>query len=708
MSWMSPNLAWLQVLLSLHVTAWLQNAPPNIVFHQNEEPGWRFLGNESYTDHFTLLQKEHSSVLIGARNYMYNISLVNMTEFVHQRISWQPSGAHRELCFLKGKSEHDCHNYIRIGARTDEEHMIVCGTNAYKPQCRTYRLGPDGGALEHQKETEGQGFCPYDPTHNSTAVVADGQMYSATVADFSGLDALIFREPLRTERSDLKLLNDPNFVSSMVYDEYVLFFFREAAVEYMNCGKVVYSRVARVCRKDKGGPHQFGDRWTSFLKARLNCSVPGDYPFYFDEIQGASEVVRGQYGGEGAELVYGVFTTPVNSIGGSAVCAFSMRDMMRTFDGEFKEQATMNANWLRVSPSKVPEPRPGQCVNDSRTLPDVSVNFVKSHSLMDEAVPSFFSIPLLVRISSQYRFSSIAVDPQVMAVSGEVYDVMFVGTDDGRVLKAINIGQRGSEPAVRSVVVEELQLLRSSETVRRLSVVRVPGQEDRLLVVSDDAVVSVPLHRCGSGKITNCSDCIGLQDPYCAWDTRSRQCVAHGENNNKKHFLQNIPRGEHKACPAPTHVMSAMAPQPLDDKDIDEQCPQCSACNPSPCTNSIESNAIPNSEKIVIYSADTLGMAVATSVLATLVVGFVAGYLFSRHFRHESSYSNMPLHSHQQLNRLTDPNLNAESSSYLPPCANNKPAINLVLNVPPKNANGKNANSSTDNKPIQKVKKTYI
>ena len=26
-------------------------------------------------------------------------------------------------------------------------------------------------------------------------------------------------------------------------------------------------------------------RWTTFLKSRLNCSVPGDYPFHFNEIQ---------------------------------------------------------------------------------------------------------------------------------------------------------------------------------------------------------------------------------------------------------------------------------------------------------------------------------------------------------------------------------------------------------------------------------------
>lgn len=710
--WLPATISWLQLLLSLHVYAWVQNIPPRIAFHYNEEPGDRFYGNESYTDHFKLIQKEHSSVLLGARNIVYNISLANLTEFTKQRILWHPSGAHRELCYLKGKSEDDCHNYIRVGARIDEEHLLLCGTNAYKPLCRTYKI-TDREIIVH-KESEGQGWCPYDPNHNSTAVYTDGQMYTATVADFSGVDPLIYKEPLRTERLDLKQLNDPNFVSSMAYEDYVLFFFREAAVEYINCGKVVYSRVARVCKHDKGGPHQFGDRWTSFLKSRLNCSIPGDYPFYFDEIQSTSDVVEGKYGSVNTRLVYGVFTTPTNSIGGSAVCAFSMDAVMKTFDGPFKEQATMNANWLKVSPSKVPDPRPGQCVSDSRTLPDVSVNFVKSHSLMDEAVPPFFNMPLVVRISWQYRFTAIAVDPQVKSVNGSAYDVLFIGTDDGRIIKAINVANPDGDPQVRSVVIEELQVLRPGTVIRSLNIVRVEGQPDKLLVVSDDVVQTIPLQRCTSSKITNCSDCIGLQDPYCAWDIRERQCVVHSETTNKKNFVQNIFRGEHKACPTPSHVMSAVASEPL-EKDIDDEnkldmCPKCAACSPSPCQNAIDTNAIPGSqEKIVIYTADTLGMAVATSVLATLVVGFVAGYLFSRHFRHDPNYSNMPLHSNHQLNRLTEGNLNAEGSSYLSPCANNKAAINnLVHNVPPKNANGKNANSSSDNKPIQKVKKTYI
>lgn len=58
-----------------------------------------------------------------------------------------------------------------------------------------------------EKEFEGIGLCPYNPEHNSTAVYSNGHLFSATVADFSAGDPLIYREPLRTELSDLKQLN---------------------------------------------------------------------------------------------------------------------------------------------------------------------------------------------------------------------------------------------------------------------------------------------------------------------------------------------------------------------------------------------------------------------------------------------------------------------------------------------------------------------
>lgn len=112
-------------------------------------------------------------------------------------------------------------------------------------------------------------------------------------------------------------------------------------------------------------------------------------------------MTEGSYGEPGAHarLIYGVFTTPVNSIGGSAVCAFSMADVLQAFQGAFKKQENINSNWLRVLPEEVPEPRPGACVNDSRTLPDITVNFVKSHPLMDDAVQTYFAMPVVTKVT---------------------------------------------------------------------------------------------------------------------------------------------------------------------------------------------------------------------------------------------------------------------------------------------------------------------
>ena len=55
---------------------------------------------------------------------------------------------------------------------------------------------------------------------------------------------------------------------------------------------------------------------------------------------------------------------------GSAICTFDINDVQETFNGKFKEQATSSSAWLPVLSSKVPEPRPGQCVNNTQTLPD--------------------------------------------------------------------------------------------------------------------------------------------------------------------------------------------------------------------------------------------------------------------------------------------------------------------------------------------------
>jgi hypothetical protein len=71
------------------------------------------------------------------------------------------------------------------------------------------------------EEMDGRGRCPYDPLHNSTSIYTGDQLYSGTVADFSGSDPLIYKEPMRTERLDFKQLNGMHTTSHTIYTIYI-------------------------------------------------------------------------------------------------------------------------------------------------------------------------------------------------------------------------------------------------------------------------------------------------------------------------------------------------------------------------------------------------------------------------------------------------------------------------------------------------------
>lgn len=107
--------------------------------------------------------------------------------------------------------------------------------------------------------------------------------------------------------------------------------------------------------------------------------------------------------------------------------------------------------------------------------------------------------------SCSYRFTQIAVDPQVKVPGGKTYDVLFIGTDNGKIIKAVNGLSAETRHGVRPVVVEEVQVFPVHVAVREIKVVRNGGrQEGRLIVIADGEVQSLRLHRCDSNKISSC------------------------------------------------------------------------------------------------------------------------------------------------------------------------------------------------------------
>merc|ERR1712013_170848 len=104
-------------------SAWREGRPRMVGNYMAGEQGdlRAFLGNQTHSDHFKLLRQDGSSLLIGARNVVYNISLSDLTENTDLRITWNSRDRDRELCLVKGKSQDDCNNYVRVLAKVSEE-----------------------------------------------------------------------------------------------------------------------------------------------------------------------------------------------------------------------------------------------------------------------------------------------------------------------------------------------------------------------------------------------------------------------------------------------------------------------------------------------------------------------------------------------------------------------------------------------------------
>ncbi|XP_041030810.1 sema domain, transmembrane domain (TM), and cytoplasmic domain, (semaphorin) 6D, like isoform X4 [Carcharodon carcharias] len=513
----------------------------------------RLLGNESlHRLDYQLMLKIEDILYIAGRDQVYAINLNDppRAEIISsKKLTWKSRQQDRSNCAMKGKHKDECHNFIKVFVPKSDDTVFVCGTNAFNPVCRYYRLD----TLDYNgEEVSGLARCPFDAKQTNVALFADNKLYSATVADFLASDAVIYRSmgdgsALRTIKYDSKWIKEPHFLHAVEYGNYVYFFFREIAVEHNNLGKAVYSRVARICKNDMGGSQRVLEKhWTSFLKARLNCSVPGDSFFYFDVLQSITDIIEIN----GYPTIVGVFTTQLNSIPGSAVCAFNMEDIEKSFKGRFKEQKTPDSVWTAVPEDRVPKPRPGCCAGHgpaesykiSIDFPDETLAFIKSHPLMDSAVPSLIEEPWFTKTRVRYRLTAIAIDNA--AGPRQNYTVTFTGSEAGMVLKVLTKTTPNS--LNDSILLEEMDVFNplkcnaANEDDRKVLGLQIDKDHHALFVAFSSCVIRVPLSHCehyGTCK----KACIGSRDPYCAWlDNKSCGIVRPGINTV---FEQDVESG---------------------------------------------------------------------------------------------------------------------------------------------------------------------
>uniref|UniRef100_A0A8C1FBC6 Sema domain, immunoglobulin domain (Ig), short basic domain, secreted, (semaphorin) 3Gb n=1 Tax=Cyprinus carpio carpio TaxID=630221 RepID=A0A8C1FBC6_CYPCA len=472
------------------------------------------------------MDQDQGRLYLGSREYLVSLDMQNVNKeplIIH----WPATAQRKGECKLTGKGgQGECANFVRLIEPWNRTHLYTCGTGAYKPICtflnRGWRAEEYLFRLVPGYVDSGKGKSPYDPRQENAAALINGNLYAGVHVDFMGTDPAIFRTlgdrpAVRTEQYDSRWLNEPVFIkiqkipdSAEKNDDKLYFFFREKSLDASGgSAPSVLARVGRVCLNDDGGQRSLVNKWTTFLKARLVCSVIGadGVETYFDELR---DVFIQRTHDERNPIVYAVFSTAGSVFKGSAVCVYSMADIRNVFNGPFSHKHGHNYQWTPYT-GKIPYPRPGTCpggtftpdLHTTKAFSDEAVNFVRAHPLMYQSIYPIHKRPLVVRTGVDYRFTTIAVD-LVDAVDGR-YEVLFLGTDRGTVQKVIVLPKDIS--TTEELILEEVEVFK----VQKYRFFQ------QLYVSSERGLTQVSLHRCAVyGKA--CSDCCLARDPYCAWD----------------------------------------------------------------------------------------------------------------------------------------------------------------------------------------------
>lgn len=539
--------------------AWRQTGPRLQLSHSdlmNSSVWWQAGVSGGYEA--LLLDEDQGWLLVGGKDHVYLLRADNLMLNTHT-IHWPAAREHQIHCVMAGKNpETDCANFVRLLQPFNKTHVYACGTGAFHPQCSYLHVGHDTEEpLFELSDTmeSGRGKCPFSPREPFTARLTDGELYAGTSVDFMGANAAFVRSSVQgntqnyisSQAFDHNWLNEPEFVGSFSIpdthspdDDKVYFFFRERAVEAGQWEKRTYSRVARVCKNDVGGKRSLINRWTTFLKARLVCSVPGEggVDTHFDELE---DIFVLETKDPQNPTIYGVFSTSSSVFRGSAVCVFSMASIRAAFNGPFAHKESADSRWVEYK-GRIPYPRPGTCPSETydalhkstRDFPDEVVSFMRAHQLMWDPVLPLGRRPVLTRVNSTSILKRVVVD-RVEAEDG-AYEVLHLGTDDGKVVKAVSVAKDNLE--TEEIILEELTVFQSPTPILSMEL---STKRRQLYVSSSLGVVQLELQRCdlyGGG----CAGCCLARDPYCSWDGTT--CSRYFPSSKKRARRQDVKHGD--------------------------------------------------------------------------------------------------------------------------------------------------------------------
>ncbi|NXG76862.1 SEM3D protein, partial [Baryphthengus martii] len=481
-----------------------------------------------------LVDEDRAWLMVGAKNHIFLLHLDHPSR-EPEKIFWPASREQVEHCQLAGKNvETECANFIRLLQPFNRTHVFACGTGSYQPVCAFIQLGARGkvrdtlaGHLVTHSLESGRGRCPYSPHEPFTGLLVDGELYSGTSSDFMGSSAAFFRtwvhgaeqSYIRTEQNQDHWLHEPAFVGAYAipdtynpHDDKVYIFFRETAVEAGQWERRhIHARVARVCKVSHQRPACHGQVVTAHLPQGKGLRVGGTLTAPCSPNSGVFH--------------------------GSAVCIYSMAAVRAAFSGPFAHKEGFDYRWVEYK-GRVPYPRPGTCPSETydpllqstKDFPDEVISFMRTHQLMWEPVYPQGRQPILARVNVPYQLRRLLVHR--LEVENRHYDVLFLGTDEGKVLKVGLAG--GVSRGVEVISLEEIGVTKVPSPILDM---KLSLKRQELFVSSTHGLLRLSLYRCELyGK--TCTDCCLARDPYCTWN--SKICAPHLLTEKRRARCQDV------------------------------------------------------------------------------------------------------------------------------------------------------------------------
>nr|XP_006128089.2 semaphorin-7A [Pelodiscus sinensis] len=493
---LNSHTACLSVLWTSHLfllTAGYSTVNPRIILTAPQgEKRFHLDKNESLT---TLYLQKPSLLLVGAEGTLYS--------FDFERAS-------RNTKLFPAKNSDACQkpeekkNYLTFIGKFEDK-LLVCGTNACSPTC--------WNGLDWNESSPARGLAPFAPNQNSLVLVDSPDIYSTINLHLHNGKIPRFRQvrgPKGLYTSDTVMQN-PQFVKATVikqdesYNEKIYYFFREDNPDKSLEAPANVSRVAQLCKGDKGGQGSLSaSKWTTFLKAMLVCIDPATKG-NFDWLQDVF-IVPSEKGWKETRA-YGLFS---NSWGFSAVCIYSFGDI----------DAVFRTSKLKGYTANMPTKRPA-CLPQNHT-PAETFKIADSYPEVEGRVRPVapHHSPLF---HNKNRYQKIGVH-RIEARDGNTYNVLYLVTDKGHIHKMVE-----TPHGILNIL--EIQPFEKPAPILAMTL---DHEEAKLYVSSASEVVQLPMDMCEVYR-NSCESCVLAKDPYCGW--ANGDCVSVKANLT---MIQNV------------------------------------------------------------------------------------------------------------------------------------------------------------------------